>query len=277
MVSQTVVYDPRSPRRSGPGRTADHWSRNCSTSSRLSTLPDGPSGNESTNSIRRGYLYFARCSLAYPRDLDPQFGIRDARRRCVLHDHRADLLAVPRVGDPDDGHLVHQRVMGEDLLDFTRVDVEPAPQNHVLLPVDDRDEPLLVLDGQVTGSEPVVDDRGLGRLGAVPVALHHVVAADHYLADLARREQLDAVLELGVRDLDLDPPNRVADGAGLAPEDLLVERRHRRGLRQAVALGDVGAENLLEPLEDRHGQRRPPPPETANWSWGRRSSVRAAS
>src|SRR5512144_2037962 len=159
--------------------------------------------------------------LGVPRDLGPQFGVRDAGRRWVLHDHRTDLLAVLRVRDPDDGHLVHPRVMGEDLLDFTRVDVEPAPQNHVLLPVDDGDEPLLVPDGQVTGSEPFVDDRGLGRLGAVPVALHHVVAADHYLADLARREQLDAVLELGVRDLDLDPPNRVADGAGLAPEHLL--------------------------------------------------------
>ncbi len=50
------------------------------------------------------------------------------------------------------------------------------------------------------------------------VAGEDVVAADDDLAELAGRQQLDPVVELGPGDLHLDAPDRVADRAGLGPE-----------------------------------------------------------
>jgi hypothetical protein len=50
------------------------------------------------------------------------------------------------------------------------------------------------------------------------------VAAHDDLAELAGREQLDALLDLGLGDLDLDAPDRLADGARLGREADLVER-----------------------------------------------------
>jgi len=68
------------------------------------------------------------------------------------------------------------------------------------------------------------------------------------------REQLDALLDLGPGDLDVDPPDTLADRAGDRREALLVEGRHRRGLGQPVALEHLRVVQLVELLEHGLGQ-----------------------
>ena len=99
----------------------------------------------------------------------------------------ADLLAQIRMRDADHGHLGDGRVLVQHLLDLPRVHVVAAPDDQVLLPVDDVVVAVGVHPGHVAGAEPSVGDRLGGGLGLVPVALHHVVAADGDLADLPAR------------------------------------------------------------------------------------------
>src|SRR6266536_1660609 len=59
--------------------------------------------------------------------------------------HEGDhLLAVHRVGAPDDPGHRHSRVLHQRLLDVAREDVEAAPDDQVLLAVDDPQVPVLV-------------------------------------------------------------------------------------------------------------------------------------
>src|ERR1035437_5554886 len=146
-------------------------------------------------------------------------------------DHGAHLLTALRIRYADHRHLRDRRVPHQDLLDLTRVDVETTPDDQVLLPGHDRDEPVGVLLSDVAGAEPAVDDRLRGRLRVVEVTGEHVVAADHDLAEPAVGEQLDPVVEGLVGDLDLHAPQRVAHGAGLGREQVLVHRGRRGGLR----------------------------------------------
>jgi hypothetical protein len=69
-----------------------------------------------------------------------------------LHpDPGAELLAVLRVGHPDDLSVEDVGVGVEELLDLARVDVLAAADDHVLDPAGDLDEAVLVHDGEVTG------------------------------------------------------------------------------------------------------------------------------
>src|SRR5581483_10869408 len=94
--------------------------------------------------------------------------------------------------DADYGRLGDRRVGIEHLLDLARIDVEAAPDDQLLLPVDDEEEAVLVDVAHVAGVEPAALERlgGGGRL--LEIALHDVVAADHDLADavLAGRKRL---------------------------------------------------------------------------------------
>ena len=100
----------------------------------------------------------------------------------------------------------------EDLLDLPGVDVEPAPDNQVLLAVDDVVVAVLVHGGEVPGPEPAVDQGGRRLGGLVPVALHDIVAVDGDLTWLARRHVAPFVVDKP----ELDACNRGADGTGLA-------------------------------------------------------------
>jgi hypothetical protein len=114
-------------------------------------------------------------------------------------------------------------VLVQDLLDLPRVDVVAAADDQVLLAVDDGEVAVLVDPADVAGAEPPVGDR-LGRLlGAPPVALHQVVAADRDLADLA----LGNLGALVVDDPHLHPPDRRADRTRLALPVGVVEGGHR--------------------------------------------------
>src|SRR6516225_1472507 len=125
-------------------------------------------------------------------------------------DPGTQLLAVFDVGHADDLGVEDVGVGVEELLDLPRVDVLPAPDDHVLDPAGDVDVPVGVHHGQVAGVHPA---GGVDRLGGlvrlVPVAEHHRVAAGAQLARLAARHGQPGVrvdqLDLEVR---VDPADR---------------------------------------------------------------------
>ncbi len=134
-----------------------------------------------------------------------------------------DFLAERSVGQADDRRLQHARMLVEDLLDLPGVDVEPAPDNQVLLAVDDVVVAVLVHGGEVPGPEPAVDQGGRRLGGLVPVALHDIVAVDGDLTWLARRHVAPFVVDQP----ELDACDRGADGTGLALSSGVVKRGDR--------------------------------------------------
>ncbi len=146
----------------------------------------------------------------------------------------------------------------QDLLDLARVDVVTAAHQHVLLAVDDGEDALGVLRAEVARAEPAVHHHRGRVLRPAQVALEQVVPADHDLPDDARRQELDRVLDRGVRDRDVDAPQRASHRARARRLGHVVERHRRRGLGEPVALVHRGAERRLELLEHRHRQGGPP-------------------
>src|SRR4029078_1140648 len=86
---------------------------------------------------------------------------------------RADFLAEVVVGYPDHGHLAHRRVLVQDFLDLAWVDVVAAPDDHVLLAVDNVEVAVLVDLGQVSAAAPDVGDRLGGGFWFLQRAPHH--------------------------------------------------------------------------------------------------------
>ena len=126
-----------------------------------------------------------------------------------------------------------------------------ARDDHVLHPVDDVEEALLVTTCHVAGTEPAVLER-LGRsLLVAEVALQHLLATNHYLADDTGRA-LDHVLvdHLHVRQ---------AHGRAARCQQVLltVDRSHMRRLRkgQHVAAqlchAETGVHDGAEPFDAR--------------------------
>src|SRR3984885_8925922 len=88
-------------------------------------------------------------------------------------DDRADRLAPLVVGHADDGDRADRGVREQALLDLQRVDVLPAGDDHVLLAVDQVEQPVGVKRADVAGVAPAVA-QDLGRGGAVvPVPAEH--------------------------------------------------------------------------------------------------------
>ena len=149
--------------------------------------------------------------------------------------------------------------------DLDRGDVLAAADDDVLDPIADLDVPVGVHDRSVAGVEVAAAQRSGARVGVVVVALHHDVAAHDDLADgravvrdlavgvvddqqLAGRDELYALARLdhgavGGR-------QRGVLGA------LLAHRDERRGLGEAVDVGDYPAELLLDPIDRRRCRRR---------------------
>ena len=86
-------------------------------------------------------------------------------------DDRADLLAEHVVRDADHRGVDDRRVLEQRGLDLDAVHVLAAADDHVLGPVDDEDEALVVDAGDVAGVQPAVGEGRGRRLGLVPVAL----------------------------------------------------------------------------------------------------------
>ncbi len=112
----------------------------------------------------------------------------------------------------DRSDFEHARQLGDHVLDFVRIDVEAGDQNHVLLPVDDLDEAVFVHQTDVARLEEAVRGHDLGRLfRSVPVASHHLRAADADFAGLAKRHLVAFI----VANRDFGRRQRQADRAAI--------------------------------------------------------------
>ena len=133
-------------------------------------------------------------------------------------------------------------------LDLHAVNVLAAADHHVLGPVDDVDEALVVDTGDVAGVQPAAGERLGGRRGLVPVTLHDVGALDPQLADRPRREVVAQLVDHLEADHRYGGPHAVGMGHVVLSA---VERRHRRRLGEAVAVGrDAAGEQLLDPAHE---------------------------
>ena len=173
-------------------------------------------------------------------------------------DDGLDRLAPLLVRDADDRGGRHPGMRGEHVLDLAREDVEPTRDDHVLLAVDDVEEPLVVAPRDVSGVQPAVREQ-LGRLlGLLPVAGRRQGPAH---ADLARLA-VGNLVALLVEQRHVYPRDRAPAGGEplqvLRVVVLLAQHRDRhRALGLAVELEEDRAE-LVDRLRQpggRHGRR----------------------
>src|SRR5450756_2714318 len=84
--------------------------------------------------------------------------------------------------------LVGSEMCIRDSLNITRVDIEAACNNDVLLAVDDIEITIFVYSGNIAGMQPAVA-QSFGRLcGIIPVPLHHLRTSDAQFSSFAHRE-----------------------------------------------------------------------------------------
>ena len=218
----------------------------------------------------------------------PRGEVVDKLRRVELgavleHDHDLHLLVARRllhvrVLDGDRRDLLHERMAGDLRLDLVRGDVDAAPPDHVLLPVEEVEAPGLVLHHLVAGVEPAVAPGVRRRLGHVLVARvdrPRQAVAHHELAGRADRNghvvlvdqaqlvvlgvgRLAAVARLDVGGVErrgdrhghLGHAEGGVDGDAEPLRELLVarERSHVDGLQRVVAVGRGG--RLVEQERD---------------------------
>ena len=134
------------------------------------------------------------------------------------HDDGGDRLAPLLVRGADHADLGDRGVLGDDVLDLAREHVEAAGDDHVLGPVDDVPEAVLVLTGHVAGVHPAVAERLGGLVRELPVAAAQQRAGHADLAGLALRTGLPSSSSSAVR--------IIADGR---PHEDSRCRRRRRG------------------------------------------------
>ncbi|MNT16146.1 hypothetical protein D3C72_1512350 [compost metagenome] len=133
----------------------------------------------------------------------------------------------------------------ENVLDFGRVDVLAATDDHVLEPVDDEQITLLVHIGGVAGVQPTLTQGVGGFFRFVPVALHDVRPPDDDLADRTARH----LTPVGIDNFHLHAKAATAHRAR-QPTDprfgAVVARQvtgyHRAGLGETIGVGqlDIG-------------------------------------
>src|SRR6516225_5894684 len=86
---------------------------------------------------------------------------------CALAQYHLAMYGLAPVGVryTDDGRHEHRGVRRKRRLDLDRVDVEATTDDHVLEPVDDEQEPILVDVAHVTRAPRAIDELGRGALG----------------------------------------------------------------------------------------------------------------
>src|SRR3954452_12821636 len=246
------AYARRSPRRPGKSSAAPRRSAGGGLVRRLDLPLQDLAGGALRQFVDDPYV--PRVLVAGDLSLDVVAQLL-GRNRCARDegDGRGDLLAVLRMWHADHRRVAYRGMLVEHLFDLTWVDVVSAPDDQVLLPVDDVVVAVLVDPGHVPALEPAVWCHDLlGRVRPAPIALHHVVAADPDLPNLAGWQRVSFL----VCDLHLDTLDRGADRPGLALPVHVVERGGRAGLGQPIALQDHAAEILLEATQHLHRQRR---------------------
>ena len=124
-----------------------------SRSRRLSSLPLGSRGSSATKSMDLGHFILASLPSSEARisAASPSPGSAPGRL-----DHRLDLLAPVVVRDAEDGHVGHFGMHDDLGLDLGRVDVRPARDDHVGLPVAEEQEAVLVQVADVADGEESV-------------------------------------------------------------------------------------------------------------------------
>ena len=146
-------------------------------------LPLSVLGRSSRNSICFGTMKSSRC-LAQWRMTSCSLSSRLGRQR----DHRLDRHAEDRVGHADHGRLADAGKRVEDVLDLFRRDLLAARLDDVVLAPDEIEEAILVAAEDVPGMEDFLArhrSRPEHRVGGglvLPVALHHMRAANHQFA-----------------------------------------------------------------------------------------------
>ena len=183
------------------GRCDDSATQSSNLISRLRILPVGTLGQLAEADhpgvlVRRQPLLDVGYAARPPRASAPSLSFTSA---AISSPCRAS-------GTPNDRRLGDGRVGVEHLLDLPRIHVEAVADDHVLQPVDDEVEAVRRRAGR---------DRRCGtsrraspprRLGVAPITLHHVLAADHDLAD--RSPATSSIV--GVAQAELDPADRGA-------------------------------------------------------------------
>src|SRR5215472_17672899 len=138
------------------------------------------------------------------------------RQRCAGTRHHGgmDRLAPLLRRDPEHRGLVHVRVLLEHGLDLGRVDVHPAGDDHVVLPVADVVIPLVVAVGDVPDRVEVAAPPGLVALLALVVLVEHDARADVELAGMIG-PGAGHLLARGVEQAELDAGRGLAARARL--------------------------------------------------------------
>src|SRR5262245_20563783 len=95
----------------------------------------------------------------------------------------------------------------QHLLDFARVDIESAANDHVFLAVHDEEIALGVHGSDIARVKPAATHR-IGRgIGSLVVSFHDIVTSDQHLARLAYGHGVTVI----VADHHFDAPNGSAD------------------------------------------------------------------
>ena len=209
-------------------------------------LPLTVLGSSSTKITRLGFLKPASRSRAVA-----MISASVAVMSGPQDDDGGDVLAPHRIGQTDDRRLRDRRMGVQHLFDLAAVHVLAAGDDHVLHPVDDVEEALLVTAGHVAGVEPAALERLGGALLVAEVALQHLLAADHDLADDAGR----ALVHVLVDDLHVGEAHRRAarrEQVLLAVDRPLVGRlREREHVAAQLGHPEAGVHDRTEALDRR--------------------------
>ena len=144
----------------------------------------------------------------------------------------------------------------QQFLEFARIDVLAATDDHVLQATLDRAIAARVHRAEIAGMQPALGiDRGGGRFRHFEIAKHDVIAAGAKLADFADCGGLAGV---GIDDLGFHVRQWQADSAGLVFDRIgrHGHGRHRRAFGLPEHDGEGRAEFLFEPPHQcrRHGR-----------------------
>ena len=132
----------------------------------------------------------------------------EVQRGPIAKDHeRTHPLAIGAVGNRNGCGIGHGRVAGEDVLHLLRRDVLPSPDDDVLLPVRDGEEPLLKTP-DVAGPEPAAVEERICIELRVEVAGEEVRTARDDLTVVPWRD----VLKVVIHEADLDPVDQTPVG-----------------------------------------------------------------
>ena len=127
----------------------------------------------------------------------------------LLQDHQSVNPLYPiGIRDTDDGSLLDSRMPVKDILHLPGIDVLASRDDHVLLPVRDVNESLLVVVSHIPRMKPSVPNRFLCLIGFTPVFCHDSFAL---YDDLPNCSRLDVTTGL-INDSHMDPDTRLPAG-----------------------------------------------------------------